>query len=174
MKTKTLLIATGCLVALTVGAGFWVILNAQPSSEVTQQAQTCFKNNITNIDLLALTNQERANHGLPALVESATLDAVATLKAQDEIIYHYWGHNSPTGITPWHWYGVAGYNYTYAGENIAEGYETSLATMQAWIASPEHEANIVNAHYTQVGFATVCGTTDSTTTLTVGEYAQPQ
>lgn len=46
-------------------------------------------------------------------------------------------------------------NYYSVGENIAGGQETLEEVMEAWLVSPGHCANIMNANYTEVGVALV-------------------
>jgi hypothetical protein len=59
---------------------------------------------ITPADLLALTNQERAAAGLPALRLDARLNQSASLKAANMFAENYWAHVSPSGIQPWYWF----------------------------------------------------------------------
>jgi hypothetical protein len=126
---------------------------------------------ITPIDLLTLTNQDRAAAGLPALKMEAKLNQSASLKAQNMFAENYWAHNSPSGITPWYWFGQAGYNYTYAGENLAKDFDTSAGVNTGWMNSAGHKANILNTHYTEVGFAVLNGTlVGGQTTLVVAHY----
>jgi uncharacterized protein YkwD len=108
---------------------------------------------ITVADLLALTNQQRAANGLPALTEDSRLDESASLKAQDMFKNDYWNHVSPACVQPWYWFTLAGYNYSYAGENLAKDFDTSQGVMDGWMNSPGHRANILNPNYTNVGFA---------------------
>lgn len=44
-------------------------------------------------------------------------------------------------------------NYKIIGENIAGGHTTIEATVNAWITSPEHCANLMNSKFTDVGLA---------------------
>ncbi len=44
-------------------------------------------------------------------------------------------------------------NYTIIGENIAGGQESIEAAITAWLASPAHCANIMNADFTEIGVA---------------------
>jgi hypothetical protein len=47
-----------------------------------------------------------------------------------------------------------GYSYIALGENLALGsYAGDAGVVSAWMASPGHRANILNAHYTQIGVA---------------------
>lgn len=125
-------------------------------------------------DLLVDTNKERANSGLSQLQLNQELSKAAYLKAQDMFRKQYWAHESPDGTTPWAWFARVGYNYAYAGENLAKNFGTADATVAAWMASPTHRANILNSHYQDVGFAIVDGLLDDKkTTLVVAMYGEP-
>jgi hypothetical protein len=108
---------------------------------------------ITPIDLFNLTNQERVAYGVAPLKLNAELNKSAELKAQNMFDQDYWNHVSPACIQPWYWFTLAGYNYTYAGENLAKDFDTSEGVMQGWMNSPGHKANILDPNYTDVGFA---------------------
>lgn len=130
--------------------------------------------NISASDLLADTNVARAQSSLPGLKPNDKLNNAAFAKAQDMFANNYWAHTSPTGVTPWKWIGDAGYNYDVAGENLAKNYPTAQETVDAWMASPTHRANILNAKYQDIGFAVVDGTLDGRpTTLVVAYYGAP-
>jgi hypothetical protein len=133
-----------------------------------------YATNITPIDLFNLTNQERAAAGLPPLALNAKLNQSAFLKGQNMFAEDYWAHVSPSGIQPWYWFTQAGYTYSYAGENLAKDFDTSAGTMTGWMNSPGHKANILNTHYTEVGFSVQNGIlVGGTTTLVVAHYASP-
>lgn len=90
------------------------------------------------------------------------------------LTYGYWAHVSPTGVTPWHWFDVVGYNYSAAGENLAKNFSSSSGVMSAWMASPEHRANVLDSRYTDVGIAVVHGEmNDQPIELVVAEYGEP-
>lgn len=129
---------------------------------------------ISTDTLLTDTNAERAKNKLPPLALDGKLSQAAFLKAKDMLAHQYWAHTAPNGATPWQWFSEAGYNYSYAGENLAKNFHSADAVTAAWIASPEHEANIVDEHYTQVGFAVVDGAlSGKETTLVVALYGAP-
>jgi hypothetical protein len=126
---------------------------------------------VTDTQLLTDTNSERTSNNLSALTLNTKLSQAAYLKADDMFSKQYWAHNAPDGTTPWHWFDQVGYNYEYAGENLAKNFTSSSATLTAWMASPEHRANILNNHYTDVGFAVVTGELQGQETLlVVAEY----
>lgn len=126
-------------------------------------------------DLLNLTNQQRAAAGVGPLSLNAALSNAAAGKAEDMFTNNYWAHISPSGVTPWDFIRGAGYNYSYAGENLARGYTTTQDVISAWMASPEHRANVLSPNYTDVGFAIAQGnlTGDTGTILVVEEFGKP-
>jgi hypothetical protein len=133
-----------------------------------------YATDITPVALFQQTNQERVAAGLPALQLDSRLNQSALLKAQNMFTENYWAHVSPSGITPWHWFGQAGYSYKYAGENLARDFDVSSGVTAGWMNSPGHRANILNGNYTQIGFAVVNGTLlGGETTLVVAHYGAP-
>lgn len=106
-------------------------------------------------EILDLVNQDRASHGLAKLFLNPTLNLAALAKAQDMLSNNYFAHTSPSGATPWHWFKTMGYNYTYAGENLAEGYSDATDLEKSWMSSPRHRANILSPYYSEVGLAVV-------------------
>ncbi len=130
--------------------------------------------NITSIDLLADTNAERAKVGEEPLAYNEQLSSAAFLKAQDMLNQQYWAHVAPDGTTPWQWFAKVGYNYAYAGENLAKNFTSTNTTVAAWMESVHHRENILNKNYKDVGFAVVDGVLDGKqTTLIVALYAAP-
>lgn len=125
--------------------------------------------NISTQDLLTFTNQERSSAGLSPLQLNDELSQAAAGKAEDMMTKNYWAHISPNGTTPWDFITNAGYHYVSAGENLARGYTTSVDVVNAWMASPEHRANVLGKSYQDVGFAVREGslTGDNDTILVV-------
>ncbi|PIT94600.1 hypothetical protein COT96_03040, partial [Candidatus Falkowbacteria bacterium CG10_big_fil_rev_8_21_14_0_10_38_22] len=91
---------------------------------------------ITNNAIIEFTNQERQLTGLSFLKENPVLDQAAYLKAQDILEKSYFSHKSPEGISPWYWFKKAGYDYKFAGENLAIGFLDSEEVINAWYDSP--------------------------------------
>jgi uncharacterized protein YkwD len=109
---------------------------------------------ISNTTLLADTNAARSTHNEPALEINDKLTAAAQAKANDMAKRNYWSHVTPDGKQPWMFMVNAGYEYEAAGENLAYGFGSSDDVVTAWMNSAEHRANILNAAYRDVGFAT--------------------
>lgn len=122
---------------------------------------------ITKIALENMTNQARQASGLPVLAENLKLQAAAKLKAEDMIKNAYFSHTSPTGLSPWYWFSEAGYNYKYAGENLAIGFYDSSEVFNAWFNSDSHKANILNPNYREVGTAVLGGFGQQNTIIVV-------
>lgn len=121
--------------------------------------------------LLDATNVEREKQRLPALEINEKLAKAADMKAQDMLKHQYWAHVAPDGTTPWAWLGSVGYSYDYAGENLAKNFSSANATTTAWMGSPDHRANILGEHYSDVGFAVAKGELHGQpTTLIVALY----
>lgn len=107
--------------------------------------------------LVDLTNADRAGEGLHGLSVNPTLVAAAQLKANDMAAKGYFSHNTPDGKTPWYWFGEAGYEFSYAGENLAVFFGDSADVARAWMNSPSHRANILSSSFTEIGIATAEG-----------------
>lgn len=112
---------------------------------------------ITKTALVEMTNIDRQKLGLTVLKENPVLERAAYLKAQDMLKNGYFSHMSPAGVSPWYWFNLSGYNYRYAGENLAIGFLDSSEVNQAWLDSPSHRANLLNDKYKEIGVAVLTG-----------------
>lgn len=109
--------------------------------------------------VLCLINQERADQGEQPLRINPKLQAAAESHSNECIELDYFAHVSPSGETPVERIQATGYvpspfDGYVLGENLAWGtYElaTPKAIVAAWIASPPHLANILEARYTETG-----------------------
>jgi len=121
--------------------------------------------------LVDLANANRSSYDLPSLTINPLLEQAARLKAEDMAAKSYFAHYSPEGVSPWHWFGEAGYTFVYAGENLAIHFDDSTAVNEAWMNSPGHRANILNSHFTEIGIATARGMYEGQeTTFVVQEF----
>ncbi len=127
------------------------------------------KIDISAQELLFLTNQKRLADGELPLTLSDQLSKAAQLKAQNMFEKNYWAHNSPDGTTPWVFVKDTGYEYVYAGENLARGFSSSSDVVNAWMASPSHKENMLSDRYQEVGFAIVPGKLVGENTILVVE-----
>lgn len=102
-------------------------------------------------EVVRLVNEIRAQNGLKPLTANWELSRVARYKSEDMVSNRYFSHTSPTYGTPFQMIRAFGLSYKTAGENIAYGYRTPAAVVDAWMNSSGHRANILNASYTQIG-----------------------
>ncbi len=134
-----------------------------------------YADDINITDLLSDTNKMRNEVGVADLKLNATLSRAAAAKANDMFAKDYWAHNSPDGKEPWDFIVAAGYDYLYAGENLAVDFNDSDHVVEAWYESPSHKANLLNSKYTEVGFAVVDGELEGRkTTLVVQMFGYPR
>ena len=132
--------------------------------------QNIFFADITKSTLENLVNQTRQADGLAPLIENQKLNEAAQLKAENMVQNQYFNHTSPSGISPWFWFAKAGYNYKYAGENLAIGFFDSKEVYDAWLNSPSHKANILNPNYKEIGTAVLNGFGQNNTIVVVQEF----
>lgn len=143
------------LLALVVVRGDTGMLQATPPPH-TEASVLAYSTSMSRGDLLNATNAFRAQNGLAPLTLNGQLNNSAQSKAQHMVDNNYWAHNAPDGTTPWYFFDQAGYNYSKAGENLAYGFNTSQDTVNGWIGSPGHRANMLG-EYNDVGFGFVDG-----------------
>lgn len=131
-----------------------------PSNSNNQQVEAPVKTPATNVSqsvsefekqVVDLTNAERAKAGLKPLEMHSPLMGVARAKSEDMAKNNYFSHTSPTFGSPFDQIKSAGISYRSAGENIAQGQRTPQQVVQAWMDSPGHRQNIMNASYTHIG-----------------------
>ena len=111
-----------------------------------------YTSDLSATSLLQRTNMARLDDGRTALTMNEKLAEAAQVKANDMAGRKYWSHITPEGKQPWTFVQASGYNYAVVGENLAYGFDGSAATVNAWLNSPEHRANILGDHYREVGF----------------------
>ena len=105
-----------------------------------------------------LVNEERLAEGVGALERNATLEAQAEQYACEMVYYGFFDHNNPaTGSTLRDRADEFGYDYQVIGENLAGGQPSPAEVVAAWMASPGHRENILDARFVEVGVAVRAG-----------------
>ncbi|MFJ8234904.1 CAP domain-containing protein [Ureibacillus sp. NPDC094379] len=128
--------------------------NTQQAAEAPAKAPTTNASQSVSAfeqQVVDLTNAERTKAGLKPLEIYAPLMKVAEAKSADMAKNNYFSHTSPTYGSPFDQIKAAGISYKSAGENIAQGQRTPAEVVQAWMDSPGHRQNIMNASYTHIG-----------------------
>lgn len=113
--------------------------------------------------VLCLINRERAAHGEIRVVPDARVQSAAQAHTQSMAVQDYFEHVGPRGETPLSRLRETGYIYSSRigyeiGENIAWGTlwrATPRAIVAAWMGSPDHRANILDARFRSTGIG-VC------------------
>lgn len=137
--------------------------------------ETVLGQEVVSSVLIDLTNETRLAYGKTPLIRNHKLENAAQMKAEDMAEYQYFAHNSPTGVTPWYWVKKAGYDFLYAGENLAIDFTQSQDVEEAWMKSPTHKANILNSKFEEIGIATKEGIFNGHNTIYVVQtFATPK
>ncbi len=89
----------------------------------------------------------------PALSWNCKLEAAALGHSQDMATNNFFDHTGSDGSSMGDRATAAGYSWSAIGENIAAGYSSMNGALQAWIDSPGHCANLMNANYRELGAA---------------------
>lgn len=132
-----------------------------------------FASDIKVEDLVNLVNQKRSENGASGVKLDPTLCEAAQKKADDMFAKGYWAHVAPDGTQPWAFFAQVGYDYIYAGENLAKDFQTSSSVVEAWMNSSSHRQNLVSPKYDEMGIAVVNGTLNGyETTLVVQEFGR--
>jgi uncharacterized protein YkwD/uncharacterized protein YukE len=104
--------------------------------------------------IIVYTNKERTDRFLPALKNSHALNLSAEKKLQDMFSNQYFEHQSPTGVSASDLIEDEDYQYIVVGENLALGnFGGDRQVVTAWMNSPGHRANILDARFQEIGVA---------------------
>ena len=111
-------------------------------------------------EIITLTNKIRTNKGLQPLAPLGPLDVAAVGHSQEMLDLDYFSHNSPVTGKVGDRLRRAGAPWTACAENIyrSTGYpleDVATETVDAWVRSPGHLKNIVNANFTHIGVGVV-------------------
>lgn len=120
------------------------------SEPIPPQNYTIDEGNNSFVDeVIRLVNIQRTNGGLSPLAKNNTLCNAADVRAVE--IISVFDHKRPDGRS---WSTVINeFNISFntIGENIASGYSTPEAVVNAWMNSPGHRQNIMNPSFTEIG-----------------------
>ena len=101
--------------------------------------------------IILMTNQLRAENGLPALVEDPALDNIADVRASEEVSASRMDHYRQDGTSFRTAYTENGNCITSCGgENLAR-YGTLQQVIDLWMDSGSHRQNTLYADYTKIG-----------------------
>ena len=98
-----------------------------------------------------LVNNERARHGLPALIWCDDLARAAMAHSIDMAANNFADHTGSDGSNPSDRIDRAGIPYLRWAENISVGMRSADAAMSLWMESPTHRGNILFPEITHIG-----------------------
>jgi hypothetical protein len=133
-----------------------VIFNFGVGLKIPAVAQTSDKGININT-LLNAHNKERQNLGVSELELNSLLSTSAQQKAETMLSLNCWDHYCPKEKSPWEYFKETGYEYVFAGENLAEGFYDIDNLMKAWMNSSSHRENLLKSEYLEVGFGIAYG-----------------
>lgn len=131
MAVKKIFVAAAILLCVLIGA------NLPPAAAHERFA----------LEVLYLVNAERAKAGVPPLKLSDDLQRAASIRARE--IVRQFSHTRPNGQRFSSL--IQDNGYYRCGENIAAGYASAEETVNQWMQSPGHRANILRPDYTELG-----------------------
>lgn len=111
-------------------------------------------------EVVRLTNEFRAENGVAALEIDLDLTAIAMVRVNEIEELHSAGdeyklknHLRPDGTSCFTAFEEGGFKIGsyYMGENIAYGYTSAEAVVNAWINSEGHRANMLNTNFDLIG-----------------------
>jgi uncharacterized protein YkwD len=100
-------------------------------------------------------NAHRESVGCVPLTWNRDVAEVATAHSQDMIDRGFFSHENPDGDSPFDRLRNADIGFSRGAENIAYGYPTGTAVLEAWLNSPGHRGNIENCALTEHGVGRV-------------------
>ncbi|MDD5527407.1 MAG: CAP domain-containing protein [Patescibacteria group bacterium] len=123
---------------------------------------------ITPEKIISSTNEERNRAGLNILSSNDQLARAANAKAQAVLASQIFDHTI-NGKKFSSWIKDTGYRYSLAGENLAMDFVSSEGLMRAWMASPDHRANILENEYADIGVGVAEGKFAGQKTIVVAQ-----
>ncbi len=121
-------------------------------------------------EIVDLINAERNRNGLKNVVIDKNLQKVAQIKVEDMMEKKYFSHTSPEGLDLSAWMGKSDYAYSYAGENLARGYDNPKKLVVAWMDSFGHRQNILNKRFEDIGIGIIEGNYRGKETVFIAAY----
>ena len=101
--------------------------------------------------VLDLTNQRRAENGLPGLVLNQALVNAAQGHSDDQAARATMSHSGSDGSSAGQRIERQGYRWSAWAENVAMGYPDAASVMDGWMGSSGHRANILGRNVTEIG-----------------------
>lgn len=145
-----------------MGSGGGVVLSDGELSEggdgVSVGTPPVFDDVLDHESFALLLNDERGAAGAVSVTEDPRLTAAAQAHAQDMIDNNYLSHVDLDGGRAGDRALAVGYDWNFIAENIAAGFNSNAAVVEAWMDSPGHAANMVDVRAEDFGLGRVANT----------------
>ena len=134
---------------------------AAPASASNTGGRTIQSANVLEGGVLVEINNVRAKHGLAPVKASTKLRAAADAHSNAMGRFGFFAHESRDGSAFWkrveRFYGPKGFALWSVGENLlwSSGELDPATTLEMWMASPKHRANILTPRWREVGLSAV-------------------
>ena len=102
-------------------------------------------------ELIHEVNKAREAHGVEALAVNWEAARLARYRSEEMVELNFFGHHSRIYGEPDEMLMRFGLPFTNAGINIAKGQDSAKEVVNAWLSSPEHRENLLNADFTSAG-----------------------
>jgi uncharacterized protein YkwD len=141
--------AAASIALVTAAVGATVAMSGMSSPASAATSTTTLENQVRT-----LINQQRVAHQCRSLTMNETLRTAARAHSADMAAHNNFSHSGTNGSTFVQRAAEAGYTRAMA-ENIAWGFRTPAAVVDAWMNSPVHRTNILNCaeHTSGIGLA---------------------
>jgi len=127
-------------------------LHAQRTTSDTQTFLPLVTNTSLEEQVVALVNQQRRLNGCSADLKLVSqLTSVAYGHSQDMALNNIFSHTGSDKSTLQQRVDATHYQYSQLAENIAVGFATPQAVVDAWMHSAGHRANILNCTLHEIG-----------------------
>ncbi|UTH12745.1 CAP-associated domain-containing protein [Macrococcus equipercicus] len=98
-----------------------------------------------------LINADRVKHGLPPVSYHDRMSHTAVEHSIDMAEHHFFSHTNKQGLDPFDRMQRAGFDYIFAGENLAYGQLSPIEAHHGLMNSLGHRKNILNVIFKEVG-----------------------
>ena len=148
-----------CVATATVAAATFAA--AAPAADSGASSLSVAQVSSFEVDLMATLNRFRTTRGLRPFRSSPRLHTAALRHSSEMARHGYFDHASPNGAAFWRrialYYPARGYRRWSVGENLEYGQPGlgAAATLQGWLGSPAHRANVVSTRWRDAGIGAV-------------------
>lgn len=110
---------------------------------------------------------------VPAVAYNCALTQAAQVHTADMVTYNFFLHTGSNGLAVSNRVANANYSASYVAENLALGYDNAYSTVNGWLNSPGHCANIMSANAREFGVSYSSGWVQGSQHVWTTVFASP-